>query len=320
MARHGVPVVPTPDPQNDPAVRALLDMVHWVNGDETALERLLSSPVSGIDAARARQIRHEARERGIALADHEAMAPLVTARDELARRENGGDPAAIAFGVWERLLGQLVREGSEDRSLDALVSVLDGTADGGDFEPDLWRVARVPAADAVTIAAISGAAGCRWHTVVVAGCVEGVLPRIRTRLRYFDRALLRAEPLPTVAQRRRHVFEEERQLFCDLARSRATGQLVGVAAPEPGVLASRFIAGWAEREPARPPAVGLPPVNRVAPEASPPVMPGDVLPLSAARPRRGQRVRRSRLVGARDPGGVLRSGGRGTGVQLGGAP
>jgi len=246
LSRHGIPVAPGPGlgiGTGDPAVAAIVDVLRWATGDESAPRRLEVSPLSVLD------------ERD-----------LTALRDEVAERAATDTPAALAFAVWERGLGHLVRGAtSDDASLDAVVAFLDrlerraghdpservpellSAVDDGDVAPDPWRTsagAGDPAA--VTITSISAAAGREWHTVVVAGCVEGQLPHIRGRAPLFD-------PAPvSPAERRQASLAEERLLF-QTACSRATARLVATAAPEPGVLLSRFVEAWARQE-SRPPA------------------------------------------------------------------
>jgi RecB family exonuclease len=85
-----------------------------------------------------------------------------------------------------------------------------------------------------------------WKTVDVAGVLEGELPQARRDI------------------------DEERRLFA-IATSRATGALIAVAAPAPGVLLSRFVESWplddvklpmapGRRLPPRPPTAGPVPV------------------------------------------------------------
>ncbi|MDQ4069868.1 MAG: PD-(D/E)XK nuclease family protein, partial [Actinomycetota bacterium] len=190
----------------------------------------------------------------------------VTLRDEVAARMGTATPADLAFLVWERGLGHLVAGAQGDHaSLDAVVAFLDGLErradddpserlpdllagldEDGEEEPDPWRAetwGRGP--EAVTVTSIAAAAGREWHTVVVAACVEGELPHIRGRASLFDPAP------PSPAERRQRSLAEERRLF-QTAVTRATGRVVATAAPDPGVLLSRFVEGWTARAP-RPP-------------------------------------------------------------------
>ena len=276
LGRHGIPVAPGPGlgpASDDPAVAAIVDLLRWALGDGSRRDRLLASPLSAI-----------------------GEAALVDLRDDVAARAASATPAELAFLVWERGLGHLVGtgRGQDDAALDAVVAFLDrlerradhdpservagllAGIEGGEVAPDPWRTSVAAAGgEAVTVTSIAASAGREWHTVVVAGCVEGELPRIRGRAPLFDRSPV------SPAERRRGSLAAERKLF-RTARTRATGRLVGTAAPEPGVLLSRFVEGWERRE-ARPPALGGPaPLTRPPTENPVGVFPGGDLTLSAS--------------------------------------
>ncbi len=230
LARHGIPArAPAPVAGDDPVVGCVVDMLRWVGGDESAFDRLLVSPLSGLDAVDARRVRLGARD------NDPRVAPLVALRHQLAAAADNSTAADLAFRVWEQGLPHLV--GAEPEALDGLVAFLDALRREADRNPhhrlpealailddegvdlDPWRVDSAgTVADAVTVTSILGAAGREWDTVVVAGCVEGELPAGAD-------------------------LDEERRLFA-LATSRATGRLVATAGPEPGVLLSRFVEGW----------------------------------------------------------------------------
>jgi superfamily I DNA/RNA helicase/RecB family exonuclease len=277
LGRHGIPVAPGPGlgtGLGDPAVAAIVDLLRWSTGDERVVERLLVSPLSGLGPDGLRALRDEV---------------------DAAARVGPATPADLAFTVWERGLGHLVggRQG-DDTSLDAVVGFVDRLArraehdpaqdlrsllaelDDDAVEPDPWRVAHAGShPEAVTVTSIAAARGREWHTVVVAGCVEGELPRIRGRAPLFD-------PVPrSPAERRQESLAEERRLF-RTACSRATGRLVATAAPSPGVLLSRFVEGW-DRSEARPPLLRGPmPVARRATATGVAVFPDGELVLSAS--------------------------------------
>ena len=272
LSRHGIPVAPGPGlgaGADDPAVAAIVDVLRWAAGDEGALGRLLVSPVSVLGEDGLAALRE----------DILAMAPAAT-------------PAEVAFTVWARGLGHLVA--ADDASLDAVVAFLDrlerraehdpserlagllAGLDDGDVTPDPWRTpAGAGDGEAVTVTSIAGAAGREWHTVVVAGCVEGALPRLRGRAPLFD-------PAPaTPAEARQASLAEERRRF-RTACSRATGRLVATAAPEPGVLLSRFVEDW-PRQDEKPPAFrGPAPASRPATLNPVNVFPDGDLRLSAS--------------------------------------
>ena len=189
----------------------------------------------------------------------------------------------------------------DDRALDAIVTFLDGLRrhternpgdrlaqyiallDGPMLEPDPWRVAGAATPDAVTITSIATAAGREWDTVVIAGCVEGELPAVHGRVAFFDRARLEDGDMPSVADRRRRSLSDERRLFEEVACTRATRRVVGTAAPEPGVLLSRFVESWPTRPPDLPLAPGRPPVDRPPTAGTQPLYADGQLRLSASR-------------------------------------
>ncbi|HET7719407.1 MAG TPA: PD-(D/E)XK nuclease family protein, partial [Acidimicrobiales bacterium] len=176
--------------------------------------------------------------------------------------------AVVAF------LGRLERRAEHDPS-ERLAGLLAGL-DDGDVTPDPWRTpAGAGDGEAVTVTSIAGAAGREWHTVVVTGCVEGTLPRLRGRAPLFD-------PAPaTPAEARQASLAEERRRF-RTACSRATARLVATAAPEPGVLLSRFVEDW-PRQDEKPPAFrGPAPASRPATENPVNVFPDGDLRLSAS--------------------------------------
>jgi superfamily I DNA/RNA helicase/RecB family exonuclease len=268
LGRHGIPVAPGPglgSGTGDRAVAAIVDMLGWASGtgdDGGSLERLLASPLAGLGAD-----------------------GLTALRDDLAGTD--APLAGMAFTVWERGLGHLVGGGrGDDTSLDAVVAFLDrlerdpglgiGEVLDGDVELDGWRTAQVGGdPEAVTVTSIAGAVGREWHTVVVAGCVEGELPRIRGRAGLFD------ADARSAAERRQASLAEERRLF-QAACSRATGRLVATAAPEPGVLVSRFVEGWKAANPRLPRRLGLAPVARRPTTNPAEVFPDGRLVLSAS--------------------------------------
>jgi len=271
LSRHGIPVAPGPGVgagANDPAVAAIVDLLRWAAGDEGAVGRLLVSPLSVLGDDGLAGLRD----------DIQALAPTAT-------------PAALAFTVWERGLGHLVA--SDDASLDAVVAFLDrlerradhdpserlagllAGLDDGDVTPDPWRTPAGAGGEAVTVTSIAGAGGREWHTVIVAGCVEGVLPQLRGRAPLFD-------PAPaTPAEARQASLAAERRRFAT-ACSRATARLIATAAPEPGVLLSRFVEDWTRQDERPTPFRGPAPASRPATTNPVNVFPDGALCLSAS--------------------------------------
>lgn len=267
LARHGIPVATAASGglAGEPVVRGLADLFRWVEGDTTALDRVLASPLAGIEPFEVRSVRREARLAGIDLSDHPRLAHLRSLRDALGAEGRRSTPAQLAVAAFRQSLGTLVADPAApadpiaDRAIDAVVAFVAGLTDftdqfpdatladyldlldGPEVEPDPWRV-QVPAhADAVTITSIAGAAGLEWDTVILAGCVEGELPRLAPHPRFFERT----GDDPVV--RRRQSLDQEARLF-ELAATRARRGLVATCGPEPGVLPSRYVEGWPERK------------------------------------------------------------------------
>ncbi|MBV8235404.1 MAG: ATP-dependent helicase [Acidimicrobiia bacterium] len=274
LARHGIPVSATDAPLHDePVVMAAIDMLRWATGDEDAPKRVLTSLLSD--------------------------TTLVELQGELQARLETDDPAALVFLVWERALGPALvpsTDPADDRAIDAFVAFHDGLTRQVDRNPALrvpewlaslddrgvrWRTAR-PETDAVTVISVAAAAGREWHTVVVAGAVEGEFPAIDGHAPVFDPAILAGQARPTAAERRRASLAEERRLFCEVAGTRATASLVATSAPEAGVLESRFVGEWPLKAAAIPLAPGRPPTVRPPTDGGPPLYPARTLRLSAS--------------------------------------
>lgn len=289
LARHGAPVAPPPGTASgEPAVHGLLALLAWVQGDDAAIDAVLASPVSDLDAADVRSVRRRARERGEPLEAQPELARLVDVRARLLALGPVA-PTVLALEAFRLGLPHLVSRPdapaaeADDRALDAIVAWLDATdrhGDDVDAPPDPW-VDTAPRPRLVTVTSIASAAGCEWPTVLVGGCVEGELPRIRTGRRFFDRPLLQAGPVPTVPERRRRSLEEERRLFAT-AWSRATDVVTASAAPEPGVLVSRFVDTLPDRREIVPPVTDRPPPPLAPTDGPAPVWPQGALRLSAS--------------------------------------
>ena len=307
LARHGLPVVPLPAlAAEEPVVRAVLDLLRWLDdpADPAALERLPTSPLAGLDARTVREVRRRASSAGEPVETDAQLAPLVTLRDHLRARLAAGDgPADLAYEAWAKGLADLGGDersalgAVDDRALDALVALVDGlrrfternpratlgdvlaAVQEGGLVPDPWRVAASTGPEGVTITSIEASAGREWDTVVIAGCVEGELPGPRRAVPLFDPALLTGTA-PPPEDRRRQLLAEERRSF-DVATSRARSTLLATAAPQPGVLLSRFVEGWPSAPLRLPLAPGQPPPVRAVTASPVPVAPEGRLQLSA---------------------------------------
>lgn len=297
LARHGVPTVPPApgDVAGDPLASAVLDLLRWAAGavsrdDERRLvERLGASPLSDLGPSDMRRLRTKATHEGDPLEHEPGLAPLVALRDHVRARAQAGDRAGdLAYEVWARAVAPRKPETS-DSSLDALVALVDGLAahadaapgdplegvleafDEAESEGGWWRRASPPRSG-VTVSSFGAAAGREWHTVVVAGCVDGEVPRLGggRRLGRSERPAERAARLAG-----------EAGLF-RVATTRATGRTVAVAAPEPGVLVSRYLEAWPRREARLPPAPGAPAAVLAETRSDQPVWPAGQLVLSAS--------------------------------------
>jgi len=227
------------------------------------------------------------------------LAGLFELRNEVEARLASDDPATLIFLLWERALGPVLvssNDPADDRAIDAFVAFHDGVNRQVDRNPTLrvpewlaaldgggarWRTRR-PDTDSVTVTSVAAAAGREWHTVVVAGAVEGEFPAIDGHAPVFEPAVLSGETPPTAAERRRASLGEERRLFCEVASTRATATLVAPAAPEPGVLESRFVGDWPLKAAAIPLAPGGAPIVRPATDGGPALYPDHTLQLSAS--------------------------------------
>ena len=292
LARHGIPAVPVAAlAKDEPAVEAVVDVLRWVAGSELP-ERLLASPVAALSPAEARAVGLEARAGVLPVEEDPRLEALVALRERLRARLAAGDVAAdLAYEVWASVFAGQTHESRlgpvADRALDGLVALVDGLRayaerhpdatlaqtldahDAGELVPAPWRAVASVSGEGVTITSIAGAAGLEWRTVVVAGCVEGELPRSTSRTSsVFSTA-------------RSAGLDEERRLFA-LATSRATGSLVAVAAPEPGVLLSRFVERWTPAEVVWPDPPGQAAPARAATAGAVPVWPSGQLTLSAS--------------------------------------
>lgn len=341
LGRHGIPVRLTPGSSAaEPAVRTLVDFFAWAGGDPAAFDRLLVSPALDIGPGELRLLRRQ-KASGVPLP---SLAKLVALRDAMAPRLGSADPAQLAYEAWIELLGPLVPDPDDDspdkmgsRAVDALASFLAGMSEraagdptwrmadelalieGPEFDADPWTpIGRLDDDERVTLTSIRSAAGRTWDTVVIAGCLEGELPRVSGGTRFFDPAMAgQGSRPPTLGERRMESLEEERRLFA-AATSRARRRLVATAAPAPGQVVSRFLTaasapGVGAPSPARPLGAtgggGLAPATETDGIAA--ISPDGRLSLSASRLTTYDdcplRYFYQYALGVRGPGGVAAS-------------
>ncbi len=230
----------------------------------------------------------------IRLADGEAEPVVRRVRELLADEPADADADAVtvldncvAVAMAELLeSGDLVSpEPSLDRAIDALVAFSRGaTAWAGQQLPGTATVAALRAAVAerdlldvdpvdpdgsVAVVTADEAAGRHWRRAVLTSCVEGEYPRGRASVAWFDEAITLTAPLG-----------DERGAFA-VAASRAAA-VTFVAAPQPGVLVSRYV----ENHPAHDPRPGWAAPSNPTPKAptvtAVPIHPSGALRLSAS--------------------------------------
>ncbi len=250
LDRHGLPCAPhLGPPDREPVAGAALELVAWAGSGEGG--RLPSGPASllGLDTAAANRLRSAVSE-------------------ALGCDPDRADPVHVADALWRfgfSVLADRAAPGRaapwNDRALDVAVALLSGMrqragADSGWMmgEERAWLARDLdgsggplrsvrPAPAGVMLIRVDDLGGARWSVVVLAGAVEGRLPR-RTPA---------SSLLPLDLPDRHPVAERAR---FDAAVDAARQRVVAVAATGPGVLVSRYVAGWARAEPARVAPIG----------------------------------------------------------------
>jgi superfamily I DNA/RNA helicase/RecB family exonuclease len=279
LNRHGVPFVVVAEAAavaTEPANRPVIDLFRYVlrpDRREQLLERLLLSPVVGLDPHALRRLRREARLRdGSLLALVEAppddlpqdLAPAVRGFGDLVRDLEGNAdrlaPDELFHRVWGRLswFRDLVHQEEPSRDLDALAALAnvlsrfverrpDATAaeyldtlDAAEFGPDPWIPPEERRPHAVRIVSAHRAHGMEFEVALVVGCLEGEFPSLGHGASLVDLEAI-VDPKPS-AQRLRDRLASERALF-RLAVSRARRRTV--------LTASRSTSARQPRTPSR---------------------------------------------------------------------
>ena len=227
LARHGIPVVAGPAPlaaepiigvlrarlRAAPTTMAAADAALAIIDD--VADGLIDDPSGPVDPAAERAL--------------DAVVAFATAANEWLATH----PRASAVDLAEAFESD---PGDEPERDDRVAGVLGTVA------------VRAATIDGVTVASVDQAAGRSWDTVIVSGCVEGQYPKVDARVRFFDPEVLADPTVAGPGERRRRSLAEERRRF-ELARTRATQTTVFVAAPQPGVLVSRYVDHLAPGEP-----------------------------------------------------------------------
>jgi superfamily I DNA/RNA helicase/RecB family exonuclease len=301
LNRHGVPFVVVAEAAavaTEPANRPVIDLFRYVlraDGREQLLERLLLSPVVGLDPHALRRLRREARLRDLSLLElvhgqvEDLAGDLRAAVDgfrelvaELERRAGLPGPDALFHEVWSRLpwFRDLVASEERQRDLDALAALghvlsrfverrpgatmqdyLD-TLDAAEFGPDPWIPPEERRPHAVRIVSAHRAQGMEFEVAVVVGCLEGEFPSLGHGTPVIDLESLLAPKTPS--ERLRELLASERALF-RLAVSRARRRTVLTASRStsarnprtPSRFAARLGIDWDRPSGPTPPAASL---------------------------------------------------------------
>ena len=301
LNRHGVPFVVVAEAAAvaaEPANRPVIDLFRYVlraNAREQLLERLLLSPVVGLDPHAIRRLRREGRLRDVSLlglvesnADglpddlHDAVGGFRALVADLERDADRLGPDGLFFEVWSRLPWFADLVGSEERlrdldALSALGDVLSGfverrpgattadyldTLEAAEFGPDPWIPPEERRPHAVRIVSAHRAQGMEFEVALVVGCLEGEFPSLGHGTPLVDLDALIAPKPP--AERMRERLASERALF-RLAVSRARRRTVLTASRStsarnprtPSRFAARLGLDWDRAPDAVPDAASL---------------------------------------------------------------
>ena len=283
LSRHGIPFVVVAEASavaTEPANRPVIDLFRYLlrPGDREALiERVLLSPVVGLDPHQLRRLRREARLRGLTIAElvhgsratelDASLRPRVGGFADLVselERDPGSAPDQLFADVWSRLdwFRRLVAEEDRPRDLDALAAMSEvlsrfverrpdatmkeylDTLDAAEFGPDPWIPPEERRPHAVRIVSAHRAQGMEFDRVLVVGCVEGEFPSLAHAPALVDLETLVAPMSPPARLRER--LATERALF-RLAASRARGKTVLTASRSTSARNPRTPSRFAER-------------------------------------------------------------------------
>lgn len=257
LTRHGVPFVVVAEASavaTEPANRPVIDLFRYVlrRDDRDALiERVLLSPVVGLDPHQLRRLRREARLRRMSIAElvhgsrvddldvdlSDPLAAFASLVEDL-ERDTDRAPDAMFADVWERLdwFRRLVEGEDRPRDLDALAALSEvlsrfverrpeatmqeylDTLDAAEFGPDPWIPPEERRPHAVRIVSAHRAHGMEFERVLVVGCLEGEFPSLSHAPALVDLETVVAPQSPP--ERLRERLATERALF-RLAVSRA---------------------------------------------------------------------------------------------------
>ena len=284
LVRHGVPFVVVAEASSvatEPANRPVIDLFRFVfreEGRSELLDRVLTSPLIGLDPHGLRRLRREARVRDVPLLELVAQGGLDRLPADLRRAVEGfralveelprvaeeRGPDGLFFWLWsESEAMPHFREivGSEERArdVDALAALGDvlsnfverrpgatiqdylDTLDAAEFGPDPWVLPEERRPRAVRIVSAHRAHGTEIDVAMVLGCLEGEFPSLSHGYPMVDVEALVA-PRRTARERLADRVAEERALF-RLAVSRARRRTI--------LFASRSTSARNPRTPSR---------------------------------------------------------------------
>jgi superfamily I DNA/RNA helicase/RecB family exonuclease len=261
LARHGIPHVVVAEAAaiaTEPANRPVIDLFRYAcraDRREDLLERLLLSPIVGIDPHALRELRRQAAMRGCALLElvegrDRDLSPELLESVERFRSLVPGlaerAPDEAFFWLWTEVpyYRELVASGERSRDLDALAALgevlanfverrpgatladyLD-TLEAAEFGADPWTPPEERHPHAVRVLSAHQSHGMEFDSAIVLGCLEGEFPSLGAMERLVD--LDRLVTLSSPVERLRRRLAEERALF-RLAISRARRQTVLMA-------------------------------------------------------------------------------------------
>ncbi len=283
LSRHGVPYVIVAEAAavaTEPANRPVIDLFRYVLRPDRRpqlLERLLLSPVVGLEPHALRRLRREARLRdrsllslfdepteGLPLDLVEAVGGFGALVRDLERDADRRGPDELFHEVWSRLAWFRGLVGGEEpsRDLDALAALagvlarfverrpgataadyLD-TLDAAEFGPDPWITPEERRPHAVRIVSAHRAQGMEFEVALVVGCLEGEFPSIGHGSSLVDLDAI-VDPKPSPA-RLRDRLASERALF-RLAVSRARRRTVLTASRSTSARQPRTPSRFADR-------------------------------------------------------------------------
>jgi superfamily I DNA/RNA helicase len=299
LSRHGVPFVIVAEAAavaGEPANRPIIDLLRYVFRPELRddlLERLMVTPMVGLDPHAVRRLRRVAHLQGRSLRGlleegeipgdlEDAVARFRGLVSDIPTKavELGLD--GLFFWLWSTAptFRDLVAAGERDRDIDALAALGDvlsrfverrpnatvedylDSLEAAEFGPDPWIPPEERYPHAVRVVSAHRAHGLEFDLAVVVGCLEGEFPSLGHGEPLLDLGTLVSPKSPRDRLRRR--LAEERALF-RLAVTRARRRTVLTASHStsarnprtPSRFATRIGLAWTPPPDAIPPAASL---------------------------------------------------------------